>query len=217
MTKQYRIDELLAHGEQPFDDLDGEALTALAKGIGKERALTVPVVLTADGVLVDGHQRLRAMQLEGRKVIEASDVRFVEGDALEWSVRLNVQRRQLSLDEKAAVARKLAAERGWSQRKIADLFGVSQPAVSQWFKADPDRNKRPGRRPGPRTPTPAVLAETKRLAAEATNPALAQWIAEHIEEGDRAEVIKLWRAIEVAAGSVVETLEATEGGDDDAS
>lgn len=212
MTKRYSIQPLLDSGVQPFGDLGDEALAALTKGLTRRKLLAVPIVVTSDGVLVDGHQRLRAMRADGRTFIDASDVRVLDdvthADALEWAVRLNVQRRQLSVEEKAEVARKLQTEQGWSQRKIADLFGVSQPAVSQWL-TPPDKEappKAPGKPRGPRTPTPAVLGETRRLAAEVTNPALAEWVVEHVPAEDRPEVVKLWQEIARAAGIIVEAL-----------
>jgi ParB/RepB/Spo0J family partition protein len=211
MPARYSIAHLLDEGVQPFNDLDDEQLTALSKGIARTKLLAVPVVITSDGLLIDGHQRLRAMRMDGRTYIDASDVRIVDdadsSNALEWAVRLNVQRRQLTVEEKAEVARRLQAEHGWSQRKIAELFGVSQPAVSQWLNPPkPDGPKEPGAPRGPRMPTPAVLGESKRLAAEVTNPAMAQWIVEHVEPGDRDEVVKLWQSIALAAGCIVESL-----------
>lgn len=137
---RYKIQTLLDEGVQPFPDVDDELLNAISAGIDRKRRMTVPVVLTRDGILIDGHQRLRAMLLTGMTFINANDVIFEERasaeDALEWAVRLNVQRRQLTVEDKAQAARRLQRENGWSQRKIAQAFGVSQPAVSQWFAAD---------------------------------------------------------------------------------
>ncbi len=139
---RYDIEALLNKGVQPLDDLDPDALKELGKGIGKG-PLAIPVSVTEDGTLIDGHQRLKAMLGNGRKFIDANDVRVIPGatdaNALEWAVRLNVQRRHLTVDQKADLARKLQATRGWSQGRIAKAFGVSRPAVSQWLaKAAPD-------------------------------------------------------------------------------
>jgi hypothetical protein len=41
-------------------------------------------------------------------------------------------------DYPAELARTLQRERHWSQRKIAQVFGVSQPAVSQWLTRPTD-------------------------------------------------------------------------------
>jgi predicted XRE-type DNA-binding protein len=133
---RYSIERLLSHGIQMFEDLDDDELAALGAGIGKKGRLLDPVTVTADGILVDGHQRLRAMLGQGRAMIDAVDVRVIEAtatDALEVSIRLNVARRHLSVEQKANLARRLQHERGWSQGKIAELFGVSRPAVNQWL------------------------------------------------------------------------------------
>lgn len=234
---RYSIDALLNSGVQPFEDLDDEAITALSKGIGRTGPLAVPVQITSDGVLIDGHQRLRAMRTAGRKFIDASDVRIVAqanaDNAVEWAVRLNVQRRHLTVEQKATVARRLQRERKWSQRKIADLFGVSQPAVSQWLKDDTDRPstvigidgvEQPVTPPKPKQirdapkPGAAVSKETNRITAEVTNPALAQWIAENADDDDRLALAVQWHSIAGAATRIAESLEVIpeeEAEDDD--
>src|SRR6266496_1590550 len=149
MTDQparYSIAELLNSGVQPFADLPDDDLAALGRSIGKG-PLADPVSVSTDGVLLDGHQRLKALAAKGRTYITAADVHVIDradkGNALEWAVRLNAQRRHLSVEEKAAVARKLQAERRWSQGKIADVFGVSRPAVSQWLAKTGDGSDEP--------------------------------------------------------------------------
>jgi len=133
---RYNIDNLLNSGVQPLPDLGDDEITALGKAIGKG-PLADPVSVSADGILLDGHQRLKAMRGAGRTYIDAADVRVIEqanaGNALEWAVQLNVRRRHLSVEDKAALARRLQRERRWSQATIAKLFGVSRPAVSQWL------------------------------------------------------------------------------------
>jgi DNA-binding transcriptional regulator YdaS (Cro superfamily) len=138
MTDQepYGIEALLNSGRQPMKDLGKEEFAGLRKALGK-RPLADPVSLSSDGLLLDGHQRLRAQLANGRTEIGADEVRIIAeanaGNAFEWAVRLNVQRRHLTVEDKAELARMLQAERRWSQGKIAQLFGVSRPAVSQWL------------------------------------------------------------------------------------
>lgn len=135
--KQYKISDLLTDSVQPFEDLDAEMLDAIGRGMVEGQALAVPVVITSDGVLVDGHQRLRVLQQQGRSVISAEDVRVIPAtkeDALEWSIKLNVQRRHLTTEQKAAKALELRQTKRWSDSKIAELFGVSRAAVGQWLK-----------------------------------------------------------------------------------
>lgn len=174
---RYKIETLLAHGVQPFEDLDPDAFDALTSGLKDRKAMTVPVVLSKDGILLDGHQRLRAELRNGRVFINASDVRIEERataeNALEWAVRLNMVRRHYTMEDKAQAARRLQSEYGWSQRTIAQFFGVSQPAVSQWFATIDDQ--------GPEAITgadgkryPARRALRPRMPAK---PALPDWVA----------------------------------------
>jgi len=147
---RYAIKTLLAAGEQPFADLDDDELDSLGKAIGK-RPLDDPVSVSEDGILLDGHQRLKAMLRNGRTWISPSDVRIIEGvtreNALEKAVELNVRRRHLTVEQKAELARRLQRERRWSQGKIAKLFGVSRPAVSQWLAKTADEGPDEAREP----------------------------------------------------------------------
>jgi predicted XRE-type DNA-binding protein len=141
---RYRIEDLLNRGVQPFDDLSPAELEALAADMDPRKPLADPVSLSSDGILIDGHQRLMILLAQGKKWISAKDVRIVaqanKSNALEWAVQLNIKRRHLTVREKAAVAQRLQRERGWSQAKVAEVFGVSRAAVSQWLTghAEPD-------------------------------------------------------------------------------
>lgn len=83
--------------------------------------LLIPVILSKDGILPDGHQRLRLMLAEGHATISANDVRIdtsaTANNALERAIQLGANRRQLTVEQKAAVARKYQRERGWSQAR----------------------------------------------------------------------------------------------------
>jgi transcriptional regulator with XRE-family HTH domain len=132
----YSIEDLLNSGIQPFPDLPDEDLDQMGRSIGRG-PLPIPVSVTADGILIDGHQRLKAMTARGRKRIDAGDVRVIDGatreTALDWAIKLNAARRHLTGPQKAELARKLQRERRWSQGRIAKAFGVARPAVSQWL------------------------------------------------------------------------------------
>lgn len=133
---RYTIVSLLSGAVQPFRAMPDDELEDLGRAIGKGR-LADPVSITADGILIDGSQRLKAMRRRGRKFIDAGDVRIIEDatreNALDWAVRLNASRRQLTVEEKAELARRLQRENKWSQGRIAKAFGVSRPAVTQWL------------------------------------------------------------------------------------
>lgn len=138
---RYSIAALLNSGVQPLPDLGEEEFAGLRRAVGRG-PLADPLSVSSDGILLDGHQRARAMLANGRKFVDAADVHIVEkanrDNAYEWAVQLNVTRRHMSVEEKADLARKLQRERHWSQATIARLFGVSRPAVSQWLAKYPD-------------------------------------------------------------------------------
>lgn len=135
-AKQYRIADLLANSVQPFEDLEVEMLASMG-----QNTIVQPVVITRDGVLIDGHQRLKVLQTKGLEAIPATDVRVVQEatkeNALEWSIILNVQGRHLTMEQKRSKALELRQTKRWSDSKIADLFGVSKVAVGQWLKGAP--------------------------------------------------------------------------------
>jgi len=144
--QSYSIDKLLANGIQYFEDWDEEELASLGEAIGKSRYLDDPITISQDGILLDGHQRLYAMKSQGSKRITGTSVYIAKGitakNALEKAIELNVRRRHLSMKQKGSLARRLQAERGWPQGKIAQLFGVSRPAVNQWLnKTEPEEGE----------------------------------------------------------------------------
>ncbi len=139
--KRYSIEKLLQTGVQPFPDWPDEELDQFGKDLGR-KMLAQRVSMTSDGIIVDGHQRLQALQRAGHKTISADEVHIVEwatkANALELAVELNVRKRpSLTIAEKANMARQLQRKYNWSQRKLAKIFGVSQPAISQWLSATP--------------------------------------------------------------------------------
>lgn len=65
-----------------------------------KRPLADPVSVSSDGLLLDGHQRLKAQLANGRTEIGADEVHVIAeanaANAYEWALRLNVQRRHLT-------------------------------------------------------------------------------------------------------------------------
>lgn len=140
---QYRIDELLEHRVQPFDDFTPEQLAAFGASFGEDLASSPIVVAdTKPPILIEGSQRCRLYAERGRKVLEGHEVVVAShvttrDQAYEEAVVRNVNRRPFTVEQKAALARELQTGKGWSQGKVAKLFGVSQPAVSQWLAKVP--------------------------------------------------------------------------------
>jgi hypothetical protein len=128
---------------QPFPDVDEELATGLGKAIGKDESkrLADPIKVSSDGILLDGHQRLKQMLKLGRKFVDARDVWVVEeadaDNALDYAIRLNVLRRQISVEMKIDKARELKALK-WSHALIARAMMVTSARVSQWLKMATD-------------------------------------------------------------------------------
>jgi ParB-like chromosome segregation protein Spo0J len=135
----HSIEKLLEQSVQPFPDLPAERFDELCLSIHTQ-GLQNPILLSEDGFLYDGHQRLKALLAGGRKRISATDVRVQRGvtraNMLEHAYTSNIVRRHLTSADKAAAMHQCVA-RGWSQRKIARTFGMSQPGVSQLLAAHP--------------------------------------------------------------------------------
>jgi ParB-like chromosome segregation protein Spo0J len=135
----FDIRKLLAEGVQPFGDLPEETMTSLTSSIGRRGPLLDPVTMTADFVLTDGHQRLKAMLATGRSRIGIEDVVIVPNttrtDALRLAVEQNMKRRHMTPEQKGEAARMLQREYGWTQGQIANHMGASRPSVNAWFKA----------------------------------------------------------------------------------
>lgn len=133
-TGRIHIATALNNSVQLFDDLDDDMIDAL-----KEADLrTAPPVFSRDGILIEGNQRLRAA-MRARRTWLSPDQYVVDdsvdqSNALEASLKRNLVRRHLTVEQKAALAVKLQKDRGYSQGVIAKLFGVSRPAVSQWLE-----------------------------------------------------------------------------------
>ena len=80
--------------------IQGEEFDALVASI-KEHGLTHPVVVDADGVLLDGRNRLRACKVAK---VEPRSAVYRGKDVIDYIVRVNVQRRHLTVGQRALLA-----------------------------------------------------------------------------------------------------------------
>jgi ParB-like chromosome segregation protein Spo0J len=123
---------------QLLDDLGPEQFAALKEDI-RQRGVLVPIEVTEDGRILDGHQRRRAVAEleaeEGRKVPYLVVVRagLGEEDRFAHSISMNLQRRQLTLDQKRELAVRLRRRFAWSTAKLGGLLGVHQSTVVRWL------------------------------------------------------------------------------------
>ena len=100
--------------------------------------LSSPVRRYAGGPMADNeHYRLQLLAAQARADADVRiDPNVNRDNMLEAAITTNTVRRMLTTADKAARMHACAAM-GWSQRKIARAFGVSQPSVSQLMAAYP--------------------------------------------------------------------------------
>lgn len=96
----------------------------------------VPIMVTANGEVIDGHHRLGVCQELGL-VPDVVTVHEEHPKAL--ALAMNLNRRNLSPDQRAQLrqaqietAQEMSAA-GVSQQDIGDALGIAQPTVSAWF------------------------------------------------------------------------------------
>jgi site-specific DNA-methyltransferase (adenine-specific) len=101
----------------------------------------VPIVVTPDGVVIDGHHRLKACL--GLGLVPRFEV--VETDQPEaLAIKLNMARRNLSPDELSTVRlrqRALAwkmAESGMTQAEVGAALGVARRTIAHWLANIPN-------------------------------------------------------------------------------
>jgi len=123
----------------PFVDLlpplSTEEYEALKQDI-EAHGQQVPIMVTPDGCVIDGHHRLRVCHELGLVPL----VREITADHPEaLAIKTNLVRRNLSPDQRSVVRQmqaKLAvkmAEGGMTQVQIADALGVHRQRVSEWL------------------------------------------------------------------------------------
>lgn len=131
-----------AKPKTPYADLlpplSSEEFAALRADI-RTHGVRDPVCLDEQGAVLDGHNRLRIDPDAPRRVIRG----LSEAEKRAFTCRANFGRRNLSPAQKKAVLAKMkeiaAALRAEdpklnTQRRVAELLGVSRACVSKWFQ-----------------------------------------------------------------------------------
>jgi len=124
---------------QLLPELQPDEFATLKSDIA-ERGVLVAVEVDDEGVVLDGHHRLRAwneLRADGVKVPDYPRVvrRFDdEEDKVAHVLALNLARRHLGTKERGALVVDLRT-RGWSNRRIAAVLGVDEITVRRDAKA----------------------------------------------------------------------------------
>ena len=133
-THQLNLDQLVAGRYQPRQRMDESYLAELAQSI-RQLGVIEPLVarLLADGSyeILAGHMRWRAAQQAGLKQVPVMVREADDQTAAAIALVENLLRRDLNAIEEARALRRLREEFGLTQEQLAELLGVSQPAISK--------------------------------------------------------------------------------------
>jgi hypothetical protein len=149
--KRYSIEKLLAEGIQPFQNLTDEQRDDLERDIvSKGKKLDkMPVYLSADEILYDGHQRLLILLKLGRKTIGEDEIirnpkiKGHRATRME-AIKINRNRRHLTGKAMADVIWDLVLRYGMSQTAIGKEIGMRQQSVSELMdKYPPNKDEMP--------------------------------------------------------------------------
>jgi len=130
-----------------FPLITGQEFQDLCDSIGNQ-GLEIPVVLTHDGYLLDGRNRLRALLVTGATERFTTLGEAYAADYPGYVMRLNLHRRHMSPDERKVLYLKLREMRGVkpegrpktpsfdgvipSAKQYASEIGVSKPTIERW-------------------------------------------------------------------------------------
>jgi len=110
-----------------FPPLDGPAFDELVEDI-RTHGLREPIVLTADGKVLDGRNRLGACLKAG---VEPTFRTFRgPGKAIQYVISANLRRRHLNTSQRAMAAAQLADLRQGARTDLASNDAISQPEAA---------------------------------------------------------------------------------------
>ncbi|WP_407275786.1 ParB/RepB/Spo0J family partition protein [Halothiobacillus sp. DCM-1] len=117
---------------QPRRHFEPEALARLADSI-RAQGLIQPIVVrrrSGEYELIAGERRWRAAQLAGLAQIPALVRELDDHEAAALALIENLQREDLDPIEQATAMRRLIEEFAMTHQQVADVLGVSRPAIS---------------------------------------------------------------------------------------
>jgi len=117
---------------QPRQEIPQESLAELVASI-RSRGVLQPVLVRPTGAhyeLVAGERRWRAAKEAGLDRIPALVRPVSDAEALELALIENLQRKDLNPVERARAYHRLVTEFGLTQQEVAEIVGLSQPAVA---------------------------------------------------------------------------------------
>ena len=110
-----------------FPMLPEDELAELAADI-KANGLIHPIVIDADGALIDGRNRMAACRMAG---VEPRFTSLNGRDPITYILSANINRRNLTAGQRAMAAAKLFLENNRNQTQAGSLSGVSQSRIAK--------------------------------------------------------------------------------------
>ncbi|MHC4782897.1 MAG: ParB/RepB/Spo0J family partition protein [Planctomycetota bacterium] len=137
--------DIIKIGEVEFKVLYGNLLPTIKadeferlKASIKEMGVLVPVIMDEDGGVIDGTSCLRAASELKHKTVPFRILHGLsENEKKHLAIRLNAQRRQMTQEERLALAIDLRKD-GLSLRQIAEMLNVGHATVSRILSTVPD-------------------------------------------------------------------------------
>ncbi len=124
---------------QPRTEFDDEALTELAKSIGKNGVIQ-PIIVRVNAAktghyeIVAGERRWRAAQMAGLTSVPVMVKDLADKEVMEMALVENVQRKDLGPLEEAFAYRRLLGEFGYTQDDLCRTVGKSRPHIANLLR-----------------------------------------------------------------------------------
>ena len=119
-----KINKTWAKMLKPLSPTEHELLKESIKASG----ILTPIIVDEKGQVIDGHHRAKIAQELGIECPRTVREGLTEDQKLEQVILLNAARRQMTGDDITVAAQALKTK-GWSNRRIAKLLGVSEPTA----------------------------------------------------------------------------------------
>ncbi len=112
---------------QVMPDLTPEEYEALKADI-QANGVQIPIDVDEEGNILDGHHRARICQELGIDYLKNVRLGLTEEEKIEFALRINLNRRHLTREQRQELALKLR-QWGWSYPRIGEALGVDHATV----------------------------------------------------------------------------------------
>lgn len=130
---------------QIMPDLTPEEYEALKADI-QVNGVQIPIEVDEEGNILDGYHREKICRELGINCPKNVRAGLSEEEKIEFAIRINLNRRHLTVEQRRELAKKLREE-GWSYRKIGEALGVAKSTAIEDVRQS-GQNRPPAPNPG---------------------------------------------------------------------